>query len=66
MKASDAIKMLERLDPGQEVTVILGDFPVKNNDYNPAPYQPQFVRSYVRNPEDIWLSQKPHSQFGDH
>lgn len=66
MKASEAIKMLEQLDSDQEVTVILGDLPTKSTNYNPAPYQPHFVPSYVRNPEDIWLSQKPHSQFGDH
>lgn len=57
MKASDAIKMLEQLDSDQEVTVILGDFPIKNNDYNPAPYQPQFVPSYVRNPNETTCKQ---------
>lgn len=59
MKASEAIKLLEKVDPDQEVTVIIGTIPIKTNDYTPAPYQPQFVPSYVRRPDDVWLSKKP-------
>ncbi len=54
MKASEAIEMLKQLSPNHEVTLIFGDAALKNRDFNPTPYQPQFVPSYVRNPEDIW------------
>lgn len=66
MKASEAIEFLYNVDPDLDVTLVFGDMPSETRNYNPAPYQPHFVPSYVRNPEDVWLSRKPNSQFGDH
>lgn len=42
MKVKDAIRMLERLDPNQEVTVILGNLPSYKDPYEPPPeYSPR-------------------------